>query len=177
LIRAFDVDFKTGLLIYGTTPEQRVLSQPTDWKLAGLSALYDSMLTPAGLATIKTYADGIAPWKPMVVPVKCVLDAGNNCTDLDDDAVFGGYPDANSQPPTTLVADAHKLGLFVHAYNFASETGYYNLPADAKGVPAAEYAQHDGAGVDGVFSDVVDTGLSARAAFLAGVGYVVPPSL
>jgi len=30
------------------------------------------MLTPAGLSEIKTYADGIGPWKPQIVPLKVV---------------------------------------------------------------------------------------------------------
>ena len=40
-------------MIYGTDAAHRVYSQPTDWKLAGRSELFDSMLTPAGLAQIR----------------------------------------------------------------------------------------------------------------------------
>jgi glycerophosphoryl diester phosphodiesterase len=82
LIDAYDVDFKTGKMLYGTSPAERVYSQPTDWKLAGRNDLFDAMLTPAGLAQIKTYADGIGPWKPMIVPVKCQLNGAGNCADL-----------------------------------------------------------------------------------------------
>lgn len=110
LIDAYDIDFKTGQMIYGTDAAHLVYSQPTDWKVAGLTALFDSMLTPAGLAQIKTYADGIGPWKPMIVPVKCTLDAASNCKDMDGDGVFNGYADSTQQAPTTLVADAHKAG-------------------------------------------------------------------
>jgi glycerophosphoryl diester phosphodiesterase len=162
LIDAFDVDFKTGKMLYGTSPAERVYSQPTDWKLAGRDDLFDSMLTPAGLAQIKTYADGIGPWKPMIVPVRCVLDAANNCRDLDGNGSYDGYPDAIQQPATTLVTDAHRAGLFVHEYTFRSERGFYNVPFDAHGDPVKEYQRHYLLGVDGVFSDAADTAMYAR---------------
>ncbi len=162
LIDAYDVDFKTGKLIYGTDAAHRVYSQPTDWKLAGRSELFDSMLTPAGLAQIKSYADGIGPWKPMVVPVKCKLDASGNCMDLDGNGTFGGYSDSIQQPATSLVPDAHRAGLFVHEYTFRSEKGYYNLPYDVMGDPVKEYLRHYRLGADGVFSDAADTALYAR---------------
>ena len=162
LIDAYDIDFKTGNMIYGTDAAHLVYSQPTDWKLAGRSELFDSMLTPTGLAQIKTYADGIGPWKPMIVPVKCRLDAAGNCMDLDGNGAFAGYPDSIQQPPTSLVADAHRAGLFVHEYTFRSEKGYYNVPYDAKGNPLNEYTTHFRLGVDGVFSDAADTALYAR---------------
>ncbi len=162
LIDAYDIDFKTGLMIYGTDAAHRVYSQPTDWKLAGRSELFDSMLTPAGLARIRAYADGIGPWKPMIVPVKCRLDTAGNCMDLDGNGTFDGYPDAIQQRPTSLVADAHRVGLFVHEYTFRSEKGYYNVPFDAMGDPVREYLTHFELGVDGVFSDAADTALYAR---------------
>lgn len=171
LIDAYDVDFKTGLMIYGTAPGNLVYSQPTDWKAAGLTQLFDSMLTPAGLAAIKTYADGIGPWKPMIVPVKCTLDAAGACKDLNGNGTFDGYNDTNSQTPTTLVADAHKAGLFVHEYTFRSEKGgYYNVSFDNGGDPVNEYLQHYRLGVDGVFSDAADTALEARAKYLKEIG-------
>ena len=162
LIDAYDIDFKTGKMIYGTDPAHLVYSQPTDWKLAGRTELFDSMLTPAGLAKIRLYADGIGPWKPMIVPVKCKLDGAGNCMDLDGNGIFDGYPDAIQQQPTSLVSDAHRAGLFVHEYTFRSEKGYYHLPFDAKGDPVKEYLTHYRLGVDGVFSDAADTALYAR---------------
>ena len=171
LIDAYDVDFKTGAMIYGSAPANLVYSQPTDWKVAGLTTLFDSMLTPAGLAAIKTYAEGIGPWKPMIVPVKCTLDAAGACKDLNGNGTFDGYNDAISQTPTTLVADAHKAGLFVHEYTFRSEKGgYYNVSFDNGGDPVNEYLQHYRLGVDGVFSDAADTALEARAKYLREIG-------
>src|SRR5262249_21368785 len=134
----------------------------TDWKLAGKTELFDSMLTPAGLAKVAQYADGIGPWKPMIIPVKCVLDGAGNCRDLDGNGTFDGYPDAIQQKPTNLVANAHRAGLFVHEYTFRSEKGFYNVPFDAKGDPVKEYQAHFSLGVDGVFSDAPDTALLAR---------------
>lgn len=162
LIDAYDVDFKTGQMIYGTDAAHRVYSQPTDWKLAGRNELFDSMLTPAGLAQIKTYADGIGPWKPMIVPVKCLLDGAGNCRDLDGNGSFDGYADSVQQPATLLVANAHRAGLFVHEYTFRSEKGYYNLPFDVSGDPVKEYQRHYRLGADGVFSDAADTAIYAR---------------
>jgi glycerophosphoryl diester phosphodiesterase len=171
LIDAYDIDFKTGLMIYGTAPGNLVYSQPTDWKVAGLTKLFDSMLTPAGLAEIKTYADGIGPWKPMIVPVKCTQDTTGACKDLNGNGTFDGYNDAVSQPATTLVADAHKAGLFVHEYTFRSEKGgYYNVSFDNGGDPVNEYLQHYRLGVDGVFSDQADTALEARAKYRKELG-------
>ena len=170
LIDAYDVDFKTGQMIYGTDAAHLVYSQPTDWKVAGLTTLFDSMLTPAGLAQIKTYADGIGPWKPMIVPVKCTLDAGGNCKDMDSDGAFNGYADSTQQSATTLVADAHKAGLFIHEYTFRNEKGYYNLPLDAAGDPVVEYLTHFRLGVDGVFTDFADTALEARWKYLREKG-------
>ena len=171
LIDAYDVDFKTGQMIYGTAPGNLVYSQPTDWKLAGSTKLFDSMLTPAGLADIKKYADGIGPWKPMIVPVKCTQDSTGACKDLNGNGTFDGYNDTNSQTPTTLVADAHKAGLFVHEYTFRSEKGgYYNVSFDNGGDPVNEYLQHYRLGVDGVFTDAADTALEARAKYLKEIG-------
>lgn len=172
LIDAYDVDFTTGKMIYGTDAAHLVYSQPTDWKVAGDTRLFDVMLTSAGLAEIKTYADGIGPWKPMLVPVKCTLGNDGKCTDLDGSGNGnGGYPDALSQPPTSLVDDAHKAGLFVHEYTFRNEkSDYYNLTHDMNGDPVNEYLQHYRLGVDGVFSDQADTAVAARAKYLKELG-------
>jgi glycerophosphoryl diester phosphodiesterase len=164
LIDAYDVDFATGKMLYGTSAAEKVYSQATDWKLAGRSELFDYFLTPSGLAFVKTYADGIGPWKPMVVPVKCVLHSAGKCG--------YGYATAASLPATTLIADAHKAGLFVHEYTFRTDPGSssYNLTTDMKGDPANEFLQHYRLGVDGVFTDQADVALSARVLYLKELG-------
>ena len=55
-------------IIYATNdPYTFVDGRPYSWTVAGDGRFFDAMLTPAGLAEIKTYADGIGPWKPQVM--------------------------------------------------------------------------------------------------------------
>ena len=162
LIDADDYDLKTGKLTYAA-PYDR----PYDWTLSGDARLFSAMVTPAGLAEIKTYADGIGPWKPYIVPVKGALDAAGNLRDVNGDGKVN-YNDASSQPPTTLIDDAHKAGLFVHAYTFRNEQR--RLAFDYNKDPKAEYLQFYRLGLDGVFSDFPDTALEARSAYLRELG-------
>lgn len=162
LIDADDYDLKTGKLTYAF-PYDR----PYDWTLSGDPRLFSAMVTPAGLADIKTYADGIGPWKPYIVPVKGTLDAAGNLRDLNGDGK-ADLRDANTQPPTTLIDDAHKVGLFVHAYTFRNEAR--RLALDYQGNPQAEYLQFYRLGLDGLFSDFPDTALAARASYLKELG-------
>ena len=163
LIDADDYDFKTGGLSFAP-PYDR----PYDWTLAGDKRLFSAMVTPAGLAEIKTYADGIGPWKPYIVPVKGEFDANGKMKDLNGDGKVN-LQDARTQPPTSLIADAHKAGLFVHAYTFRNEKR--RLAFDYAGNPQAEYLQFYRLGVDGLFSDFTDTALAARDAYLREMGY------
>ena len=66
LIDGDGIDFKTGKATYNDITNSR----PYDWTVAGDPRWFDVMLTPEGLAEIKTYADGIGPWKPQIVPLK-----------------------------------------------------------------------------------------------------------
>ena len=158
LIDGSDIDLKTGKITYALP-----FDRPYDWAKAGDSRLFAAMVTPAGLAEIKTYADGIGPWKPYIVPVKGRLDAGGRLLDVNGDGSID-LRDASTQPATTLVADAHKAGLFVHPFTFRNEKR--RLAFDYRGEPQAEYLQFFRLGVDGVFADFPDTAVSARAALL-----------
>jgi len=80
----------------------------------------------------------------------------------------GSLADVNSVTPTSLIADAHKAGLLVHTYTFRSEKKY--LAGKYAGDPAAEYMDYFRAGIDGVFSDFVNTAVTARAAYLKETG-------
>ncbi len=162
LIDADDYNLKTGALSY-TAPYDR----PYDWTKAGDTRLFSAMVTPAGLAEIKTYADGIGPWKPYIVPVKGELDGAGNLKDLTGDGK-ANLNDASTQAPTTLIADAHKAGLFVHAYTFRDEKR--RLAFDYKGDPQAEYLQFYRLGLDGLFSDFTDTAIAARTTYLRETG-------
>jgi glycerophosphoryl diester phosphodiesterase len=141
--------------------------RPYDWFKAGDTRLFSAMVTPAGLAEIKTYADGIGPWKPYIVPVKGTLDASGAVKDLNGDGKVN-WADATTQTPTTLIADAHKAGLFVHAYTFRNEQR--RLAYDYKGDPKAEYLQFYRLGLDGLFSDFADTAIAARRDYLTEMG-------
>lgn len=163
LIDADDVDLKTGALTY-VAPFDR----PYDWTVAGDGRLFSAMVTPAGLADIKTYADGIGPWKRYIVSIKGQVGTDGKVVDVNGDGKVN-ETDATTLAPGTLVADAHKAGLFVHPFTFRNEQR--RLAADYKGDPKREYQQFFALGVDGVFSDFADTALAARAAYLKEAGY------
>ncbi len=158
LIDADDVDMKTGALTFAL-PSDR----PYDWTLVGDKRNFDVMVTPAGLAEIKTYADGIGPWKRFIISVKGTLGADGKVVDVNNDGKINDA-DATSTTPTTLVADAHKAGLFVHAYTFRNESR--RLARDYQGDAKNEYLAYYRLGVDGVFTDFTDTALEARKAYL-----------
>jgi glycerophosphoryl diester phosphodiesterase len=152
LIDGDSVDLKTGAVTYAV-PSDR----PYDWTLAGDKRNFDVMVTPAGLAEIKTYADGIGPWKRYIV--SSVPVAGSTAP--------GEASRKAVQPPDPakrdLVPRAHKLGLLVHTWTFCNEQR--RLLSDYAGNPVDEYLQFNRLGIDGVFSDFTDTAVVARGLF------------
>lgn len=120
---------------------------PADLVAAGDPRGYRDLITPAGLADIAGYADAVGPEKDMVVARR---------------------PDGSLGEPTGLVERAHAAGLRVHPYTFRNENHF--LPTDLRrgaapqdyGDAFAEYAAFLGAGVDGLFTDDVDTAFLAR---------------
>jgi len=158
LIDADDVDLRSGTLTYAA-PYDR----PYDWAVAGDTRLFSSMVTPAGLAEIRTYADGIGPWKRYIVSVKGTVGTDGKVVDANNDGKINDA-DTRTLPPSTLINDAHKAGLLVHPYTFRNEQR--RLAADYAGDPKKEYKQFYALGVDGVFSDFADTALAARTEFL-----------
>jgi glycerophosphoryl diester phosphodiesterase len=167
LIDGVDVDYATGTTIYRSEDDSHFVDgRPYSWTLAGDGRDFGAMLTPAGLAEIKTYADGIGPWKPQVMrltvsPLKAANADGTT-------PYKPRLADVNSITPTSLVADAHRAGLFVHVYTFRNEKKY--LAGIFKGDPAEEYLAYFRAGVDGVFSDFANTAFAARARYLRELG-------
>ncbi|MFL9453095.1 MULTISPECIES: glycerophosphodiester phosphodiesterase family protein [Nostocales] len=130
-------------------------TKPYDFVVSGDSRTYADLRTPEGLKEIATYADGIGPWKRMIVSVKTVdRDGDGNPDDLNNDGVINDA-DKVTTPPTTLVQDAHAAGLQVHPYTFRNEGRY--LASDYNGNPQLEYRQFYQLGVDALFSDFPGT--------------------
>ena len=130
-----------------------VAGAPADFVASGDPRTYDDLVTPQGLAEISTYADGIGPDKSRIV-------AGNSA----------GKPLGQ---PTTLVRDAHRVGLLLHPFTFRPENDF--LAADfrvgnpsspeylhARGDQPAELALYYELGVDGLFADNADTAVAVR---------------
>ena len=108
---------------------------------------YAQMVSAEGLKIVATYADGIGPNKAMVIPRTLLGNLGD---------------------PTTLVADAHKVGLAVHPWTFRRENYFLPLAqksgVDPRGVGDlnAEIKAYLATGVDGIFSDNVTEAIAAR---------------
>ena len=133
---------------------------PYDFKVSGDPRTYADLVTPAGLAEIATYADGVGPWKRYIVGAKAVDANGDGVAD--DVNGDGAVDDADrsASPPTALVENAHAVGLVVHTWTFRNESRY--LVSDYGDNPVGEYLQFYCLGVDGLFSDFPDTALTAR---------------
>jgi glycerophosphoryl diester phosphodiesterase len=124
--------------------------KPYDFVASGDARAYADLITPAGLAEIATYADGIGANKGLIIP-------RNNTND--------------QLPPTTLISDAHAAGLQVHAWTFRAENFFlpaeYQTGADPTALGDMEAELHDffALGIDGVFSDHPDKAIEARNIF------------
>lgn len=162
LIDGDGIDMKTGAMTYAVP-----VDRPYEWTKAGDKRNFDVMVTPAGLAEIKTYADGIGPWKRYIVSIKGSVGADGKPIDVNKDGKINDA-DATSVSPTTLVADAHKAGLFVHPFTFRNESR--RLAADYNKDGKNEYAIYYKLGVDGVFTDFTDTAIAARTDYLKSIG-------
>jgi glycerophosphoryl diester phosphodiesterase len=131
----------------GTLAFNPPFDKPYDWVVSHRPGLFKDLLTEAGLAEVRTYADGIGPWKPYI-----------------RSSTLGADGLRHLLPPTDLVARAHSRGLVVHPYTFRNEQR--RLAADYKTNPVNEYLDFYQLGVDGLFSDFADTAFAARAMFL-----------
>jgi glycerophosphoryl diester phosphodiesterase len=97
------------------------------------------------------------------VPLKGSMGRGGQLVDVNGDGKVD-LRDAATQPPTPLVAEAHRQGLFVHVFTFRNEKR--RLASSYRGDPQAEYLQFFRLGVDGVFSEFPDTAVMAREVYL-----------
>ncbi|MFD2261475.1 glycerophosphodiester phosphodiesterase [Lacibacterium aquatile] len=154
LIDGEDVD-KDGNMMFGAP-----YGQPYDWTVAGDKRTNAAQLTKEGLAEIKTYADGVAPWKPYLLPSKQVdADKDGKPDDLNKDGKIDEQDRVNL-PATDIIKNAHAIGLQVHTWTFRNEAK--RLTSDYKGNQEAEYKAFFALGIDGLFSDFPDTAVKAR---------------
>jgi glycerophosphoryl diester phosphodiesterase len=154
LVDADDVDVNGKMVL--TAP----FDKPYDFAVAKDPRSFADLLTPAGLKEIKTYADGIGPWKPFLMPSKGVdKNDDGKADDVNGDGAVDER-DRTLMPPTDVVKNAHAAGLFVHAYTFRNEAR--RLASEYKGDAQNEYRAFYKMGVDGVFSDFPDTAVAAR---------------
>ncbi|MGW5326036.1 glycerophosphodiester phosphodiesterase [Streptomyces sp. NPDC004014] len=127
-------------------------SRPYDFVDTGDPRTVADLVSPKNLREMAGYAQGIGPTLDLVIPRKA---------------------DGTLAEPSTLVADAHKVGLILHPYTMRNENPF--LPAeyrkgtapDAYGDAFGAFAAYFATGIDGVFTDNADTGVLARADFLA----------
>jgi glycerophosphoryl diester phosphodiesterase len=125
--------------------------QPYDVQLNGGQLTFADMVSKVGLAFIKSYADGVGPWKPYLVKT---VDDG---VDRDGDGQLT-INDRRVDGSTGVIEAAHANGLFIHTWTFRNDASGYGF-AD----PQAEMAYYMQLGVDGVFTDFTDTGVAAVA--------------
>jgi glycerophosphoryl diester phosphodiesterase len=89
--------------------------------------------SPQRLAQIAAYADGVGPNKRLIVPA----DSAGRLL-----------------PPTSMIDDAHRAGLFVHVWTMRTEDVF--LSPSYGGDPRKEIRQFADLGVDGIFTDFPD---------------------
>lgn len=153
LVDADDVDAAGGIVLAAPS------DKPYDFVVTGNPKTFADLVTKDGLAEIRSYADGVGPWKPYILSAKQELGADGKPKDLDGDGKID-QRDRVLLPPSSLVADAHALGLFVHTWTFRSEPR--RLASNYAGDPAAEYKMFYSLGIDGLFSDFGDQAVKAR---------------
>lgn len=124
---------------------------PYDLVRAGDPRTYRSLTTAAGLKGLHDKGiDGIGPDKNQVIPRRV---------------------DGSLGEPTSLVRDAHRVGLVVHPYTFRAENTFlptdYRVGADpaAYGRAIDEQVTFWRTCIDGLFADQPDIGIVAREDF------------
>jgi len=128
-------------------------SRPWDFVEAGDPRTVADLITPKGLREMAGYAQGLGPTLDLIITKKA---------------------DGSLDKPTTLVSDAHKVGLILHPYTMRNENPFLpaeyreGTAADAYGDPFGAFKTYFATGIDGVFTDNADTGVLAREDFVNG---------
>jgi glycerophosphoryl diester phosphodiesterase len=125
---------------------------PFDSIATGSGPSYADLITPAGLASIAAYAQGIGPDKDLIIPRAI---------------------DGTLLTPTALATNTRTAGLLLHPYTFRAENTF--LPKDYRvdsgatdfGRAVDEQVTFLESGIDGLFTDQPDIGVFARERFLA----------
>ncbi|MEO5771042.1 MAG: glycerophosphodiester phosphodiesterase [Burkholderiaceae bacterium] len=144
----------------GTITYAAPFDRPYDWAVAGRAGTFADLVTPQGLAEVRTYADGIGPWKPYLISAACIKIVAGACADNNGDGLVN-EADRKLLAPSAVVANAHALGLVVHPFTFRSEQR--RLASDYRGNPVNEYLAFYELGVDGLFTDFADSAVVARS--------------
>lgn len=132
-LQSFDLaDLQRARTELGTHLELVQLIGENSWRESATD--YDHLQTPAGLAEVAEFAQGIGPWLPQVI------------------RLAGSVPEVSSPQPTGLVEAAHRQGLFVHAYTLRAD----QLPPGAPDFPDVVRLLAEEAKLDGVFTDHPD---------------------
>ncbi len=129
LLPEFGMDIKLVQLIAETSWDETMIYE--DGKAVPYN--YDWMFEDGGMEKISQYADGIGPWKPMLVTDESTKD---------------------NLIITDMVSDAHRYGMEVHPYTFRLDEG--RIPAYASDFEDMLDIFYNKVGVDGVFSDFPD---------------------
>jgi glycerophosphoryl diester phosphodiesterase len=123
---------------------------PADIAKAGGKTTYQQLMQPAGLAEMAKYADILAPDTRTIIPLGA---------------------DGRLARPSSVVADAHKVGLLVQPWTFRPENYFLAKDFQSEGGPAArneagsiaEIRAYLATGIDGFFTDDPAIGRAAQA--------------
>ncbi|MFI3186343.1 MAG: glycerophosphodiester phosphodiesterase [Methylococcaceae bacterium] len=119
-------------------------AQPYDFVVKGDTRTFADLLTDQGLDFVKSYADAIGPWKPYLLKT----------TDTD-----GNINHRKIVGSTGVIEMAHDKGLLVHTWTFRNDASGYGFTD-----PKVEMTYYYDLGIDGLFTDFADTGVTARDA-------------
>ncbi len=97
-----------GVAPDGTITYAPPFDKPYDWVVSGRPGLFRDLLTPAGLAEVRSYADGVGPWKYYIQSTACktLAPSGTACADANADGTVN-EADRVVLPATDLVQRAH----------------------------------------------------------------------